>query len=245
MLPKILVPLATQEDDIVLSKILLSALIIGVPVIKSISYILGVFALIFLGGCADLVDSDITPVSTSSSQPQGLEDLVIAAEAGETCGQLFRIFDQIEQSSSTYETAQQKLRGIGCYTRTSARSDSATDDSHDSTVDNSNRERRPKPAIGIRWKGIPEGKWVSPTPTCLDAAAAAAGELDSNRAEPLIAKTLDACTSVNEWMSTLESHPGVMGMTAGYIPEKTDLSIVCSAYPNTAVCRDAAMLGIR
>lgn len=150
-----------------------------------------------------------------------------AINDGADCPDLFTILDGIDEQDSAFPTAQGELINIGCYTRTSARTDgdlrSAAPDSP--------------------WLGVP-GERVQVSAGCAEAAQAAADEPDVDRAEPLIAATLDACTSVSEWMSAIETYPGVMGMTEGYIPQLLDVQSACYSYPSTAVCTDATNLGL-
>lgn len=172
----------------------------------------------------------VTGCSASTSTDQSaeqLDDLRSAIESGAECTELFSVFDQIDEDAEDFPTAQGEMANVGCYSRDSARSDSELE----------------AQAPDSPWLGVP-GEVVTPSAQCSDAAGAAAGETDSTRAEPLIAATLAACQSVDEWMSVLALQPGVMGMADGYIPQLLDLQSVCYSYIETVVCQDALARGI-
>jgi len=197
------------------------------------------FALLITAGCASFVDGDASkkpPSEAATNHEDPLSNLVNAIDNGEHCSELFILLDHIDNKTPQFETAQRELRAISCFTRTSERSDSKK-----TSEDPAKAEQ---PTRTSPWKGIPEGKRVTPSKNCLSSMSKAASEPNSTRAEPLIANTLGECASVNEWMSALEAHPNVMGMANGYIPEKIDITIACSAYPSATVCRDASTIGI-
>lgn len=129
-----------------------------------------------------------------------------------------------------YSTAQDKVRSVGYYAHDSQRSDipASGADGHAA-----------EPPVATPWPGVP-GEKVTPSPSCLDAAKAAAAEPDPDRADPLIIATLDACTSVTEWMSALEAYPAVMGTA----PDKISLQSACWAGPGSDVCMDAQQQGL-
>jgi hypothetical protein len=180
---------------------------------------------VLLGACTPGVSG--TP-SLSVTSGVGADDTTILAElrsaidAGVECPGLFETFDRINENSPDFSDAQGEMINIGCYMRDSQRNDAEL----------------AAQAPDSPWLGVP-GEQVTPAETCTQAAVAAASEADAERAEPLIAATLDACTSVDEWMSVVQLHPGVMGMTDGYIPQLVDLQAVCYTYVETAVCQDA------
>lgn len=140
---------------------------------------------------------------------------------------MFELFDTIDEDSSEFSSAQGELINVGCYSRTSERNDAELSEV----------------APDSPWLGVP-GTRVTPSEACSQAAIAAANETDSLRAEPLIAATLDACVSVDEWMSVVEEYPGIMGMADGSLPQLLDLQVVCYSYIDSAVCQDAADRGI-
>ena len=75
---------------------------------------------------------------------------------------------------------------------------------------------------------------------CLEAMRAAAGERDPERADPLIAASLDACKTAEEWLAALREHPAAMGLTERATIDDQSHELACYAFPDTAVCRDAA-----
>lgn len=161
---------------------------------------------------------------SAGTLPGGLVGLREQIAAGSDCPDLFAVFDGIPEGSPDFGVAQGELINIGCYTRDSTRNDGD--------------EQASGP-----WRGVP-GERVTPASACSSSAEAAAAETDATAAEPLISATLDACTTVSEWMSAIQDHPGVMGMADGFIPQLLDLQTVCYSYPDTAVCRDAVALGL-
>jgi hypothetical protein len=80
---------------------------------------------------------------------------------------------------------------------------------------------------------------AAPDP-CVESMRTAAAEKDSTKAEPLIAATLDACSTGDEWLNALREHPGAMGLTERATIDESSAEIACYAYPDTAVCRDIA-----
>lgn len=173
-----------------------------------------IFSLLVAAGCS----AQAPAVRGAGS----LDDLRAAIDDGADCAQLFAIFDGIDEQGAESSTAQGELINVGCYTRTSERNDAEL-----SSL-----------APDSPWLGVP-GREVTPSSDCTSASVAAANESDAERAEPLIAATLDACVSVDEWMSALALHPGVMGMSEGYNPQLLDLQSVCYSYVESAVCQDA------
>lgn len=86
---------------------------------------------------------------------------------------------------------------------------------------------------------------VSVSEECDQAMRAAAAEPDLDRADPLIARTLNACSSVDEWLAALERHPAAMGLN--HRAEIGDVDVLAACRPSdrdTPVCRDAADRGI-
>lgn len=165
--------------------------------------------------------------SCGASASGQLEDLRAGIDSGDECPQLFKIFDEIPEDAAEFPDAQGEMRNVGCHTRTSERTDGDLAES----------------APDSPWLGVP-GERVALSEECEAAAEAAAGETDPDAAEALIAETLEACGSANEWMSALQEHPGVMGLVEGYIPKLSDLQLVCSHYPDSATCEDAAAQGL-
>ncbi|KAA9134405.1 hypothetical protein [Microbacterium caowuchunii] len=157
-----------------------------------------------------------------------LSNLRTAIESNADCAELFSLLDQIDEDADAYPSAQGELVNIGCFMRDSTRNDADL----------------AAQAPDSPWLGVP-GKEVEPSLTCISAAETAANEADSTRAEPLIAATLDSCQSVDEWMSVITAHPGVMGMMDGYIPQLMDLQSACYSYVGAAVCQDALARGVR
>jgi len=151
-----------------------------------------------------------------------LEILRAAIDEGDECAELFAVLDQMDEGADAFPTAQGELRNVGCYTRDAERNDKGL----------------AAQALDSPWLGVP-GEKVAPSAACIGSAEVAAKELDSMLAEPLIAATLDACTSVDEWMSVLAMYPGVMGMVEGSIPQLLDLQSACYSYVDSAVCQDA------
>lgn len=162
------------------------------------------------------------------TSPAQLKELRGAIADGDDCTALFAVFDQIDEDGEAFPDAQGELINVGCHTRGSQRTDADL----------------AAQAPGSPWLGVP-GEEVSPSEVCKATAQAAAAEKDSTRAEPLIAATLDDCVSVDEWMSVLALHPGVMGMAPGYIPQLLDLQTVCYTYTDSAVCQDALGRGLK
>lgn len=171
----------------------------------------------------------LATLSGCSTKEDGtlLESLQASIEKGADCEKLYEIRDEIDKNSQEYVDANKELRAISCISRFSQRSNSqaatANFESH--------------------WKGVP-GKKVTPAQTCIAAAEAASSEKNSTLAEPLIVATLDACTSVDEWMSVVTIYPGVVGRVQGYIPELLNLQSACYRNVDKAVCQDAVNRGI-
>lgn len=82
------------------------------------------------------------------------------------------------------------------------------------------------------------------SPPCRDTVKLAAAEPDSAAAEPLIAATLDACTSAGEWLAAARQDPGILGVRSAEFIEDSDIELVCLSYKNSAVCRDAGAKGL-
>jgi len=162
--------------------------------------------------------------SCSATPADPLSDLRSAINAGKECPELFPLLKAIPNS----DDAQGEMRNIGCYTVSSKRTDAeraAIDPNSD-------------------WIGVPGGKRVEVSKECLDASKRAANEVDSEAAETLIRRTLEACQGTNEWLSAVAKYPGVMGMVEGYIPSVTDIEVACGVHPDTAVCTDFGRLEI-
>lgn len=176
-------------------------------------------SVLLLAGC--------TTASPSDLAAEKLDELRTSIAAGAECSELNPIFDQIEETSEVFSTAQGELINIGCTYLGAERTDS----------DLANM------APGSPWLGVP-GQKVSPSTECTDSAKIAAAETDVTKADPLIIATLDSCESVDEWMSVLELHPGIMGMMDGYIPQLMDLESVCYSNAKSTVCKDALALGL-
>lgn len=160
--------------------------------------------------------------SCSAKTTDPLSELRSAINAGKECPELFPLLKAIPNS----DEAQGEMRNIGCYTVSSTRTDA----------------ERSKTAPNSDWIGVPGGKRVEVSNECLDASKQASNEVNSDAAEPLIRRTLEACQSTNEWLSALAKYPGVMGMVEGYIPSVTDIEVACGVHPDTAVCKDYGML---
>lgn len=164
--------------------------------------------------------------SCSATPTDQLSDLRSAINAGQECPELFPLLKAIPADSPASEDAQGEMRNIGCYSKSSERTDAeraAIDPNSD-------------------WIGVPGGKHVEVSNECLDASKRAANEVDSEASEPLIRRTLEACQGTNEWLSALANYPGVMGMAEGYIPSVTDIEVACMVHPGTAVCKDFGKL---
>lgn len=71
----------------------------------------------------------------------------------------------------------------------------------------------------------------------------AAQERDGSRANPLILKSLSACSDVDEWLSELERQPAAMGLTERADIGRLDLVVACGGAPSTPVCVDADARG--
>lgn len=181
--------------------------------------VVGVGALV-LAGCS-------ATQSVEDDSAAQLEQLQAAIADGDDCGALFAVFDEIDEDGEAFPDAQGELVNVGCYMRDSQRNDAEL----------------AAQAPDSPWLGVP-GKEVVPSQACDTAAQVAAAEVDPTLAEPLIAATLDACTSVDEWMSVLAVHPGVMGMAPGFIPQLMDLESACYSYVDSAVCQDALGRGV-
>lgn len=162
--------------------------------------------------------------SCSATTTDPLSDLRSAINAGKECPELFPLLKAIPNS----DDAQGEMRNIGCYTVSSTRTDA----------------ERSKTDPNSDWIGVPGGKRVEVSNECLDASKRASNEVDSEAAETLIRRTLEACHDTNEWLSALAKYPGVMGMVEGYIPSVTDIEVACGVHPDTAVCEDFGRLKI-
>ena len=172
----------------------------------------------------------VLTVSACSATPEDqLTELRSAIDAGDECPELFPLLKEIPGDDPAVVEAQAEMRNIGCFSRTSERTDadrSAIDPDSD-------------------WIGVPGGQRVEVAAECLNTSeqAAAMSEVDFEAAEQLIYETLEVCQDTNEWLSAVEQYPGVMGMVDGSIPSVTDIEIACAAYPDTTVCTDFAALG--
>ncbi|MGH3654588.1 hypothetical protein [Glutamicibacter sp.] len=163
--------------------------------------------------------------TTSESQ---LSDLRSAIDEGKNCPELFPLLKAISSSEVASEEAQAEMRKIGCFSISSERTDAQR-----GAVD-------PDSA----WIGVPGGESVDVSEACETPAARAAQVIGSDAAEALIKKTLENCSTVNEWLSALETYPGLMGMVDGYIPSVTDVQVACINYPASTVCNDAEKIGL-
>jgi len=181
---------------------------------------MAITSILLLAGCAT--------ASPSERAAEQLDELRTSIADGTECYELFDMFKQIDESSDSWDTARGEMVNVGCFSRDSERSDGDLADA----------------ASEGPWLGVP-GETVTPSAACLAAAKAAAAETDSTKADPLIIATYDACESVNEWMSVLALHPGMMGLSDGYIPKLSDLELACYSYVETAVCKDALALGLK
>lgn len=74
---------------------------------------------------------------------------------------------------------------------------------------------------------------------CMESMRAAAAERDPERADPLIAATLDACRTAEEWLAALGEYPAAMGLTEQATIDEATLEVPCWYSPETVVCRDA------
>lgn len=187
--------------------------------IQRISFGAAIAAVVFLTACE-------AKQTEANGEVGKLGQLIAAVEGGEQCSELMTQLKAMDEKSDVYSTAQDKLRSVGCYSFDSVRSDLGA---------NGDSRRGVEP-----WPGVP-GQKVTPSDACVKAAKRAAREVDPERADPLIAATLDACTSVNEWMSVLEAFPGVM---IGSAPDLISLQVACYGNKQTAVCQDAIKAGI-
>lgn len=176
--------------------------------------------ILLLAGCAT--------ASPSERAAEQLDELRTSIADGTECSELFGMFKQMDESSDSWDAARGEIVNVGCISRDSERNDGDLADA----------------APGSPWLGVP-GETVTPSAACVGAAKAAAAETDSTKADPLIIATLDSCESVDEWMSVLELHPGVMGMKDGTIPQLLDLQSACYDNMETAVCGDALALGLK
>lgn len=79
---------------------------------------------------------------------------------------------------------------------------------------------------------------------CETAMKAAADETDSAKADPLIADTLSACTTADEWLDGVRAYPGVMGLNERAEIGATELQSACFVYEDTPVCKDAVEQGL-
>lgn len=166
--------------------------------------------------------------SCSAAPTDQLSELRSAITAGKECPELFPLLKAISANTPASEEAQGEMRNIGCYSRSSERTDAER-----SAID-------PK----SDWIGVPGGKRVEVSSECLDASKKAANEVDSEAAETVILRTLEVCQGTNEWLSALTKYPGIMGMGEGYIPSVSDLEVACMVHSNTAVCADFEKLEI-
>lgn len=172
-----------------------------------------------------------TSTSSEPSAADTLAELRDEATAGTGCSELFAIFEQIDEQVEEFAHAKGEMVAVGCGTRNSERYDGG--DPGSASIDD----------LTSKWFGV-HGTYATPSEQCASAASTAAAEPDATAAESLIAATLDACTSVDEWMSSLQDFPGMMGLTDGYVPIVMDVQSACYSYPDTRVCADAASLGI-
>ncbi|MBB2997498.1 hypothetical protein [Paeniglutamicibacter cryotolerans] len=160
--------------------------------------------------------------SCSATPTDQLAELRTAINAGKECPELFPLLKAIPNS----EAAQGEMRSIGCYSSSSKRSDT----------------ERSKTDPNSDWIGVTGGKRVEVSNECLNASKRAANEVNSEAAEMLIRRTLEACQETNEWLSAVAKYPGVMGMVEGSIPSVTDIEVACMIHPDTAVCKDFGKL---
>lgn len=80
---------------------------------------------------------------------------------------------------------------------------------------------------------------------CEQSMRKAAAEPDASRADPLIAETLSACETADEWLSTLRDHPAAMGLAPDAEVGETELLAACTTSNEwRRVCRDAADRGL-
>jgi hypothetical protein len=80
--------------------------------------------------------------------------------------------------------------------------------------------------------------------SCLDAMAAAAAEVDSTAADPLIRRTLSVCSDAVEWIAALQQHPAAMGLNARAAVNDLDVVAACGDDRSSPVCEDAARRGV-
>jgi len=173
-----------------------------------------------------------TLASCASANEARLSDLRDGIAAGDECHSLFAIFEQVDEDSSQFREAQDAMRTVGCYTRDADRSDGGDPSSW--TIDDPNSP----------WFEV-HGEPVKLSTPCDQASAAAAAELDSTKADPLISASLYGCSTADEWMTALETYPGILGMMSPYTPIVLDLQSVCFGENLDApVCHDAASIGV-
>ena len=77
---------------------------------------------------------------------------------------------------------------------------------------------------------------VMPSATCMRAFSAAGREPDSTKAEPLLAKTADACPTSEEWYAGLREWPSAMGYIDRYGIDGSELDTLCYNHPQRKAC---------
>jgi hypothetical protein len=86
----------------------------------------------------------------------------------------------------------------------------------------------------------PEG--VDPCIAAIQEAANIPAQADAN--EPLI-RSADACSTVDAWVAAVRRYPAAMGLDdAAMVDPEFDLAGICGSSPRSAVCLDAARLGL-
>lgn len=170
----------------------------------------------------------LATTSCSPTPSEQLSDLQSSIAAGTDCPELFPQLKAIPSYTTAAESAQAEMRNIGCFTRSSERTDA----------------KRSANSPGSAWIGVPNGKRVEVSPSCLDVVQAGSDIVDSDSAEGFIVRSLVDCSDTDEWLSALQQYPGLMGMVDNYIPSVTDIQVACMNYPNTRVCIDARKRGL-
>jgi hypothetical protein len=77
---------------------------------------------------------------------------------------------------------------------------------------------------------------LMPSSACMRAFSAAGRELDSTKAEPLLAKTADACPTSEEWYAGLRDWPSAMGYTDRYGIDGSELDTLCYHHAKRKAC---------
>ncbi len=101
-----------------------------------------------------------------------------------------------------------------------------------------------QPGAGVETVQSKSDARSSVSAACDDAMVAAEVHTGVDRAEPTIVASLDACGSPQEWLTALQLHPGAINLTDVAWVGDVHLRTACHSFPDTAVCRQAAVQGI-